>query len=122
MIERKTRKQIEKICHDYPDEVCEILLETPFWLQKLQPQTQYLRLSDDTRGRLSVVISSDCDSWIEVQSELNPHEFTTFHRFRETAIGGGQSRRVHLALRILGLAILLDNEERKQPLLPFARL
>jgi hypothetical protein len=80
-----------------------------------------MRQSDDTRSHLTVMISPDGDSWIEVISELNPHELSFTHHFRNE-FGGGQSLRVHLALQILALAILRDNEERQQPLLPFAKL
>jgi hypothetical protein len=120
-MDTKTQNMIRKICHDHPDEVCEVLLETPFCLKKLATRTAYMRQSDDTRSHLTVSISPDGDSWIEVISDLNPHEFSTQHRFRDF-FGGGQSLRVHLALRILALAILRDNEERRQPLLPFVKL
>ena len=113
-----TQNLIKKMCEQHPMIVCKILLETGFWPQPLETKVYYYRQSDDTRSQLGIIFSEDGDGWIEVLSNLNPDELSLMHRFR-TSAGDGQSLRVHYALRILALAIHLDNEERQQPLLPF---
>lgn len=107
-------QKIRKICEEYPNEVIQALLETPFWPAGIETSEYYRRFDDDTRkGMLWVMFSPDGDSWVDVAAEKDPEEMIHSHRFRNY-FGGGQSERVHVALKILAVAIKLDNEEHPQ--------
>lgn len=109
-----TARQIAKMCKEHPDEVAQVIVETPFWPKTLEPMERYERFDDDTRlGHLSVIFSRDSDAWIDLQSEKDPDEPNFSHRFR-TFFGGGQSLRVRNTILLLALAIKLDNRERPQ--------
>ncbi|MDO8729552.1 MAG: hypothetical protein Q7K26_06790 [bacterium] len=112
-MDKKMEKELSELCQKHPDEVAQILLETPFWLKSLSPMTNYLRFDDDTyRGCISVTFAPVGDGFIEVLSEKDPDDRDT-HRFRMPT-GGGHSERVRTALLLLALAIKLDNEEFPQ--------
>lgn len=108
-------EEISKMCREYPNEVLEVLLETPFWPRGLETSLAYQRYEDDARkGNITVAFSNDGDGWIQIDSELDPDEkLHRSHRFRNYP-GGGKSLRVHAALQILAIAIKLDNEETPQ--------
>lgn len=106
-------QQTQRLIKKEPNAVIHAMLECPFWLSELDVRVDYRRVSDDTSGEISVIFSTDGDSWIEVLSRLDPQEMTTMHRFR-TMFGGGESLRTRNALLALALAIKLDNEERSQ--------
>lgn len=78
---------------------------------QLESGVVYERVHDDHEGRydgrLLLQMSRDGDMWLSSDFMAGKSM-----RFRMPFIGGGMSRRVHTALRILALAIKLDNEER----------
>jgi len=80
------------------------------WPSELKTDTVYSRLHDDHDGEflgsLEIGFSRDGDAWVSVIGDPGVPL-----RFR-SGFGGGQSLRVSHALRILALAIKLDNEER----------
>jgi len=113
-IDRRTISKIKKMCEAHPDEVLRILLKTPFWPKGLQTKTGYMRYEDDARmAYIGVLFSEDGDFWIEVMSQKDPEDFGFLHRFRNY-FGGGQSLRITAALRLLAVAINLDNKEFPQ--------
>lgn len=71
------------------------------------------RLQDDHdgnfRGELILMVGPDGDVWVTTDLHRGPTM-----RFRVPAIGGGQSPRTFNALRILALAIMLDNQQCPQ--------
>ena len=97
-----------------PEAVIRAVLEEPCFLPTLKAGAEYSRFGDDARnGSITLLIGDDGDAHISVTSDLDPDEFTLFHRFR-TFIGGGMSLRVWAALRILAVAIHIDNQEYPQ--------
>jgi hypothetical protein len=87
------------------------LLETPVWYPSLDSMKIYERYEDmSPDGKLTIIIDEDGDTLISSTKE----QFHINLEFCTPMIGGGQSARVHMALRMLALAIKLDNEERKQ--------
>jgi hypothetical protein len=106
-------KKIREMCEKYPDEVMLALLDVPFWPEILSSKEAYIRFDDDTpRGHISITFSHDGDGWIDVVSNKDPDDLFS-HRFR-TYFGGGQSLRVNAALKILAVAIHLDNQQFPQ--------
>ena len=93
-------------------EMVRVVLEEPYWLSELSSEDYYERVHDDHdgtfEGRLGVTISVDGDVW--VTTGIPPQRLLRFRNY----YGGGQSLRVHNALKILALAIKLDNEEYPQ--------
>lgn len=83
----------------------------PITTPQLEPGVVYERVHDDHEGRfdgvLQVQLTRDGDVWLSG----NLREGNSM-RFRTPFVGGGMSRRTWTALRILALAIKLDNEER----------
>ncbi len=108
------RRKIRELCQEYPELVIQELLEAPFWPSSISTNTLYARGDDDTaEGEISVAFSPDGDGWVEVLSHPDPAEMSQSHRFR-TYFGGGQSLRTQTALKVLAVAIQLDNQERPQ--------
>jgi hypothetical protein len=107
-------RKLKSLCDTHPNEVMQVLLETPFWPAGIETRENYSRFDDDTRkGLITVFFSPDGDSWIDVIAEKDPNEMIHTHRFRNY-FGGGQSDRVHVALKILAAAIKMDNEDHPQ--------
>lgn len=112
--EAQVRRNIRAMCERYPNEVMQALLVTPFWPVNIDTKTAYERYEDDSaQGKLTVFFIPDGDGGIEVFQELDPNDRHLAFRFR-TSGGGGQSQRVLAALRMLAVAIKLDNEEHPQ--------
>lgn len=87
------------------------LLEEPAWYPSLESHKFYSRYEDmSPNGYLTVIIGEDGDGHIG----MTKGEFHIDLEFCTPMVGGGQSSRVHMALRMLALAIKLDNEEREQ--------
>ncbi|MEK7530805.1 MAG: hypothetical protein AAB573_02960 [Patescibacteria group bacterium] len=88
------------------------LLEGPLLVDGIESGVAYYRLHDDTDGenvgRVMVQIADDGD----MHMTTDVGAFKTL-RFRNE-FGGGHSRRVHNALKILALAIKLDNKDKPQ--------
>jgi hypothetical protein len=88
------------------------LLEHPYALPSLSPQTTYHRRHDDTDGErgpeqdLAVHVAADNDAWVSAGG------FPVL-RFRDF-FGGGLSPRTRAALLILAEAIRRDNEAHPQ--------
>lgn len=85
-------------------------LETPLpWPPELEAGVRYERLQDDHdgtgRGMLSVSFTPDGDAWVWTDS----HQGVPL-RFR-APLGGSRSPRVNNALRLLALAMKLDEEQ-----------
>ena len=103
-----TEEQLDRIAERLP----EILGHSMF--VEVESGKQYRRRHDDDdgsgQGELVLIIGPDGDVWITTDQHQGPTM-----RFRiAPPIGGGQSKRTYNALRILALAIKLDNEERRQ--------
>ncbi len=110
------------------NEIKSILEGTIIWPQSLQSMTRYRRTHDDCEGKLEqcicVMFGPDGDAYcsqdVASSEELNWDEKkmdeagvlfpNSLVRFR-TYHGGGRSERVHNALKILALAIVLDNQD-----------
>lgn len=101
-----TDKQLETV-----EEWLPRLLETPIHLS-IKEDVPYARLHDDHdgdfKGTLGVCMLPDQDMVVTTSGR-----YEEVLRFR-TSLGGGMSPRVWNALRILALAIKLDNQERPQ--------
>ncbi len=88
------------------------VLENPLFIPELSSSDSYERIHDDHDGtfmggiQISMVGGDIGVLAIDERGKV-------FLRFRDY-FGGGQSPRVHNALRILALAIKLDNEEHPQ--------
>lgn len=83
------------------------ILETPYWIKTIHPDTIYQRNHDDhdgkPKGGLVVMFDKMGDAYISIDN--CPHlRFRTFG-------GGGLSLRTRTALMILAEAIRLDNEK-----------
>lgn len=103
------RRELEK----NSDKVIKIVVESSFWPTSLKTMTSYERIDDDTqKGTLSIMFSPDGDGHATVFSEPDPEEPEISHRFR-TDFGGGKSLRTLCALRILAVAMDLDNNQPK---------
>ncbi len=96
-----SEKEVEKIADQLP-----AILNSPLPIA-LSDEKPYCRLHDDHDGtfvgELSVSLSRDGDVWI---STSPGHTL----RFRMPMISGGMSPHTFNALRVLALAIELDNE------------
>lgn len=90
-----------------PTENIKQLLEATFWPDGVKTECMYSRVHDDNDGdhsqTIDLYITCDGDAWITA-----PRAPT--RRIRVVPGGGGRSPRVHNALKILALAIKLDNE------------
>lgn len=86
------------------------LLEKPTVIPGLSLSKTYYRNHDDCDGNpghgLVVHIGPDGDTW--VKTTVPPMSSC---RFRSPGVGGGVSPRVYNALKLLALAIMLDNDE-----------
>lgn len=102
MARERSNKRIEKDI--------KIILNSNFCLTDLDVNTLYESLHDDhdgtMEGFLRLIMGVDGDLWIETDSPSGD-----FLRFRNS-FGGGKSFRVQNALKILALAIKLDNNEK----------
>lgn len=107
----KKEKEIREICRKYPNEVLRELLAASFWPEGLEMGTKYERYDDDTReGKVRIQISeNDGDVWISTQ-EID--RGSSLLRFRTPY--RGESEYTHKALKMLALAIKLDNDKRLQ--------
>lgn len=87
------------------------LLEEPLLLQELEPGILHTRVHDDhdgtKEGSVAVGMAVDGDMHIYTDKAFQDLRFRTY-------AGGGSSPRVHNALRILALAIKLDNKDKPQ--------
>lgn len=108
--------KIRKLCEDHPSEVVQAILETHFWPEGIETSIGYCRFDDGTeKGKITVSFSQQGDCWAKVVSHKDPDDpFASSNRFRNFHGGGGQSERVHVALKILAVAIKMDNEENPQ--------
>jgi hypothetical protein len=99
---------IERITARLPE-----ILATPLPID-LSVRNLYQREHDDHDGRrteqLTVAIGDDGDAWISARRDSG-----LSLRFRMPMIGGGASPRTWNALRILALAIKLDNQHNPIP-------
>lgn len=88
------------------------VLENPLMLPEISSEESYRRFHDDHdgtyEGQLALGITRDGDMWIGIDQP--PGAFLRFRNY----FGGGQSLRVHNALKILALAIKLDNQDKPQ--------
>jgi hypothetical protein len=86
------------------------VLENPILVPEIQSGIMYSRVHDDHdgefTGNISTIMGPDGDMHI-IADTVQPL------RFRND-FGGGCSLRVHNALKILALAIMLDNKNRPQ--------
>ncbi len=115
---RQIARQVTKYLDENPRAVIEAVLTQHYPLaQRPHPQTRY---DDDTCGG-SITVgeaqngSAITDMMIEVLADMDMDEddFSTLHRFRAEFFGG-QSPHTHRALRILAIAMELDNQQRPQ--------
>ena len=104
MTQERSNERIEKDV--------KIILKSNFWLSDIKTNTFYERLHDDhdgtMEGALKVVFNDHGDSYVQAGSP----RVNSSLRFRNIS-GGTQSPRVYNALKILALAIKLDNEEHE---------
>lgn len=113
----KSRSISQAELHDFEKKLPKLLAE-PMFIEGIHSNESYERAHDDHdgtwTGTICVQLSCDGDVW------LGSDQFRKTLRFR-TFSGGGRSLRVHNALRILALAIKLDNEERPDQLPDYTR-
>ena len=87
------------------------LVETPAWLQTLEPMKGYSRTHDDNDGTgegvLSVMFDRMGDAYVSIDGSIAL-------RFRTGFSGGGNSERTRMALVILAEAMRLDGLERPE--------
>lgn len=88
------------------------LLEEPLPLPEITSNTLVFRTEDDCDGEkgqgLQLRMGPDGDIWIMVLKRMGAL------RFRNGMIGGTSSPHTHLALRLLMLAMMKDEELHKQ--------
>jgi len=88
------------------------VLENPFWIQTLHPNTNYSRLHDDhdgtCEGTLNVFFDPMGDAFVSIEGPRDRPQALCYLRFR-TFGGGGMSQRTRNALMILAEAMRLDN-------------
>ncbi len=83
------------------------LLETPYWLETLNPDFAYRRDHDDHDGEPKGGLMVMFDEWGDGHVATDCHPWLRFRTYG----GGGKSLRTRNALMILAEAIRLDNEE-----------
>lgn len=107
---KSTRKQ--SLSQEELESLIPELLENPVFIDGLEADRVYERTHDDHDGtfigKIRVQFSVDGDAWITTDQHRGPAL-----RFRNF-FGGGQSLRVWNALRILALAIKLDEQEHPE--------
>ncbi len=87
------------------------ILESPFWLDEIQPTVVYQTEDDDSppdEAWLQVVFSIDGDAWV---AKITDSPIKSIRK--RTYAGGGKDLRTRQALMILAYAMKLDAAERR---------
>lgn len=101
---------MEYVCGESLEKQVKKILETPCWYPSLESGYNYKRKGDmSPDDEAHVLIEEDGDGILAI---CQPHSILGV-QFCTPMIGGGRSPRTLMAIRILALAIKLDNEERK---------
>ena len=109
-MDKKLTNQITHAIRHEPEAVIKIIVESDFWPKSLSTMTSYERGDDETKeGSLSVMFGDDGDAHAMVMSIPDKEEGGMSHRFR-TYFGGGKSLRTYAALKVLAVAMELDNK------------